>query len=685
MGLETIQLDTLDWEQMVTAIRTRIVPDSQGKWTLHAPVDPGITLLELFAWLLDQRIYWMDQDPAALTLATLALLGDSPQAAQSAITVLQVADSAQPPRTCPVAAAGTLMQAGDSNPPLIFTLDDSLAVLPVTAIAVRVNGVDRSNDLAQNRPVPLLASGATSAQVEIVMTLSAAIPAACAGQVFSVFFELESALIEENPDEGDPPAQWSSQAAAGVAAPATLQWSYTGQAGATTAFAQVDDGTTGLRRSGIVRIQVPGDWQPEAGGPANSYKILLSIENAAFTYTPHLSRLKANAVQARHRWPRTKNPLTNQWLPLPGNTILLSNAPSDSSMQEYPPIEDTVQVTFKGQPAWTRVSDFSLSGPTDSVFAVNRARGEISFGNGLTGRLPVVSTQDASDVEVSYAAGGGAAGNVGSGLFWEAVPANDGAAFPMFTATNLLPGDGGVESESLDDASQRSAGGLTQINRAVSKADFEYLAQTTPGVAFRRAYAAVGYHPDFAWRDNQTAVTMVPGAVTVFVVPYAPRVPIDGDWASDAFVAAPQPDPGALAAAQARLDAAKLIGSDVFVCRPVYCPVWLNLSVAVDQPLSAGLRQQIIDGLQNFLDPLTGGDEQNGWPFGDPLRPSALARIAQTIIGSAGDLKNLSVRIDGMSASSSCKDVPIQPHELLELKHVEIATVRRQAPSGGLR
>jgi hypothetical protein len=37
MALAPIPLDTLTWDQIVTAIQTRIVPDSQNKWTLHAP------------------------------------------------------------------------------------------------------------------------------------------------------------------------------------------------------------------------------------------------------------------------------------------------------------------------------------------------------------------------------------------------------------------------------------------------------------------------------------------------------------------------------------------------------------------------------------------------------------------------------------------------------------------------
>ena len=60
MPLEQIRLDDLSWPDMVQAVRSRIAAVSQEKWTHHAPVDPGVTLLELFAYLLEQRLYWLD-------------------------------------------------------------------------------------------------------------------------------------------------------------------------------------------------------------------------------------------------------------------------------------------------------------------------------------------------------------------------------------------------------------------------------------------------------------------------------------------------------------------------------------------------------------------------------------------------------------------------------------------------
>jgi hypothetical protein len=681
MALEPIQLDTLNWDQVVTAIRTRIVPDSAGKWTLHAPVDPGITMIELFAWLLEQRIYWMSQVPDSLSFAALSLLGVAPQAAQAAVTVFQLSDAAPTPRPLPLATAGMLLQLQDSNPPLIFTTDDALAVLPVPssdAIGITVDSVAHSLDLQQGRLVPLLAAGESSAQIGITLSLNAPVAAVQPGQSFSLMVELQT--------PADVFAEWTSRAVQGVAAPATLTWSYrSAPSGATVALpsASIHDGTAGLRRSGIVRLPLPSDWQAEqSSGSTAAYTILLQIQDANFTTVPLLRRLIPNAVLGHHRWIRRKNPPTNAWLPLPGNVVLLANTSGDSDIEEYPPIEDSVQLEIReqgGQPQqWQRATTLSLSGPTDRVFLVDRSRSEISFGDGLTGHLPVIDPADTSALTVTYVAGGGAGGNNGEGQSWSAQPNKSSDPFPMFTAINRTPGDGGADAETIAMAQQRAGEAFNDRTRAVSKADYENLVITTPGVAFRRAYAAIGYHPDFPFMT-------VPGVVTIFAVPYAPRVQKDGDWAKATFVAAPKPDPGALQAAQARLTSGKLIGGDVIVLGPVYRPIWLGLTIAVSTPLAPSLREQIIAGLQTFLDPLVGGDDLRGWPFGDPLRPSALARVAQDIVGRAGDVQSVSILIDCATAVESCNDVAIRPHELVTLVHVDIRTQRRSAESGGLR
>ena len=79
-GARAAPLDDSPGTDDVAAIRRRIPAESGGTWTLHAPVDPGVTLLELYAWLLEQRLYWLDQVPDSFVRAVLRLLGDAGRA-----------------------------------------------------------------------------------------------------------------------------------------------------------------------------------------------------------------------------------------------------------------------------------------------------------------------------------------------------------------------------------------------------------------------------------------------------------------------------------------------------------------------------------------------------------------------------------------------------------------------------
>ena len=73
MALEPLILDDLTWDDLVQAARSRIPAASRGAWTLHAPVDPGITLLELFAAQLEERLFWLDQPCDAVAVGAKRL------------------------------------------------------------------------------------------------------------------------------------------------------------------------------------------------------------------------------------------------------------------------------------------------------------------------------------------------------------------------------------------------------------------------------------------------------------------------------------------------------------------------------------------------------------------------------------------------------------------------------------
>jgi len=674
MALAQLKLDDLTWADMVTGIRRRIAADSNSQWTLHAPVDPGVTLLELFAWLIEQRIYRLDQIPDALVRASLRLLGEQTRPTQSAGTVFQFrsAQFSSVPRKTRLGLVG-------ARPPIVFSTDNSFTLLPTAEsaefrshVGLFIEGKNRTPDLQQGRVMRLFPADGREGEVKIVLWLTKRLDeldASSRKTPFTLFVDLRSSAKV--------PPQWSPKAPSEIPPPANIDWFYS-TSGAAKQFkaAEVSDGTGGLRRSGVVRLPIRPDWTIDVSLPtepgAFAYSITLKVAKNTFTVPPRLVRLIPNVAIAHHRRSTRLHEIEARWLPLPGNVIALSQLPQDEVIKDFPPIESSVRVRLKERDRvwhrWHRVEDFSRSGPADRVFIIDREQGEIAFGDGLSGRLPVLSDEAGPNIRVQYQVGGGSAGNVGAGSKWDT-----GA----LDARNIVAATGGQEAETVEEASQRAAAELRQHNRAITADDHVNVTVTTPGIAVQRAHAAVGLHPQ--------QKCPVPGATTIFVVPAAPREETDDAYIENAFIGAPQPDPGSLAVVRRRLDQARLITSELFVAGPRYRNVTLKVDIDSEAVNQQAANQRVKDHLRKFVDPLTGGEQRDGWPFGEPLRPSALLREAQLALGEDGVVTAVTVFLDGQAPDSTCADVPIGPHDLVALADVVIQLNRSSQNQGGLR
>ena len=204
------------------------------------------------------------------------------------------------------------------------------------------------------------------------------------------------------------------------------------------------------------------------------------------------------------------------------------------------------------------------------------------------------------------------------------------------------------------------------MTRAVTAADYRDLATATPGVAVASCYVGPGEHPRYP-------CSAVPGAVTVRVVPGVAD-PV-GRLADDGYDAVLQPDPGALDAVTRRLAPARLLGTEVFVRPPRYRPVALRVELSGAPADPAGVRTAVRAALRRYLDPLLGGDGGDGWPFGEPLRPSALLRATQAALGDLAQVEQVAIGVDGADPSGGCDDVPIGTGWLPALAEVRVATV----------
>ena len=85
MRLPAIQLDDRRFQDLVSEARLRI-HRACPEWTEHNVSDPGITLIELFAWMTEMTIYRLNRVPDKLHVTLMELLGirlDGPTAAHT--------------------------------------------------------------------------------------------------------------------------------------------------------------------------------------------------------------------------------------------------------------------------------------------------------------------------------------------------------------------------------------------------------------------------------------------------------------------------------------------------------------------------------------------------------------------------------------------------------------------------
>ncbi|MCP3143390.1 baseplate J/gp47 family protein [Pyxidicoccus xibeiensis] len=641
--LPELSLDTVTFSELVELGRRRIPALSRGAWTNHNAHDPGITLLELYAYLLEQRIFWLDGVSPSLERALLRLLGTAPEPARAARTVLTASVQG---RAHLELEAGTKVDAGTELSPLTFTLDESIAVLACERIRLGGTAFRRPLGLPAGRAVALLPHH--GGRAELVVELALRSPWRPDEHPVALLFELMTPAKvrpQWHPDSQEAPP------------PVRLEVHASTPAGLTrVAF---EDGTGGLRRGGILRVHVPADWSAVGG----LHRLVLSTEAATFSVPPRLVRLGINAVRASHRVSRVHT-VREDWPRLPGRTLELEDP-------NGPPLPDGLSLVIGegGSRRWRRwheVDDLTHQGPADRVFT--REGPVLRFGDGIHGRLPVLP-RDGVRLRVRYQAGGGERGNLAAGHTFRFRRRR------RLHLTNAVPAVGGRPDEPLAAARDRAAARREEITRAVLAADHEALAVTTPGVAIRRAFAVAGFH--------ELHPMPAPGVVTVYVLPDAPRGE-ELEPAEPVDVPAPVVDPGALEAVRRHLEGARLVTGEIHVLPARYRAVRLAFRARARTPDPAGLRDRIHQALRTYLDPLVGGDDGKGWPFGGAIEPSALVRRAQVAVGADAVVSDCAAGLDGEPPRPACDAIVPGCHRLPHLVEVAVR-VEPLVDAGGLQ
>ena len=266
---------------------------------------------------------------------------------------------------------------------------------------------------------------------------------------------------------------------------------------------------------------------------------------------------------------------------------------------------------------WTQVPDFSGSGPDDRHFVLDAVAGEISFGPAVRepdgsvrshGAVPGKGRRIKVDV---YLTGGGRLGNIAPrsiSILKSSIPY-------VSRVENRRPMAGGVDGEEIENAKVRGPITLRSRGRAVTTEDFEHLShEAAPELARVHAVGA-GEGADA-------------GSVRVLVVPAA--------QAADARLRFEQlvPSDETLARVAARLDETRVVGTRVIVEPPVYRGITIVARLRRRPRVTAGrLQEDALRALYAYFNPISGGPEGTGWPFGRPVQMGEVYSVLQRVRG----------------------------------------------------
>jgi len=706
MPLTLPKLDDRDYNEILRETIARI-PAHTPEWTNHNDSDPGITLLQLFAFMTENLLYRSNLIPDRNRLKFLQLLAVPLRPASAARGVVTIANQRGPLETITL-PPGLPVQAGRIG----FVTTRGLDVLPIEGRAYYRRKLTGPQEVEARRTQAQLFDSQIDEETELEF-------------YETIPFEAPSSAAAIRPiDLGDSdtavdralwiallarPKEDRRKAAAAIA----------GRVLTLGLVSAADDST---------RVLVPG--VSRASEQTTPIQYTLSSKALKGDGQPDYRLLTPDEVRT--------DDVTIAQLPLPDNAdeidVWDQFDPGEEGVGEFPPVLDDEDVRGR-LVAWVRIrlktqdggdappgvkllyswAGVNATGVTQRIEVVGEVLGEgtgepdqrftlvnrpviaesvrlIVGGEGwvrtddLLAAPPEVPVQDPSlppgspppprgnpnvftvDPEsgqitcgdgvrggrrpprgaaifASYAYGGGAAGVVGIGAIKASplLPAG-------FQVANPLPTWGGADGETAADAERSIPRVLRHRNRAVSKEDFVDIVRRTPGVDLGRVEILPLFHP--------VNGSPAPGVVTVLVVPNDRARP-----------EAPVPDQFFLRAVCEYLEPRRVLTSEVHVRGPEYVGIWLSIGITVVPGRDiATVREVVKAAVRLLLSPIFGGLEGTGWPLEKAVDDREVLVVVARVQGVA---KVNEVLLWGASADS-VTSVPITGLQLPRLDRLGV-------------
>ncbi len=651
--LPAVRLDDRDFQDLVNEARLRIA-QSCPEWTEHNVSDPGVTLIELFAWMTEMVIYRLNRIPDKLHVALMELLGIAlePATAARADLRFRLSAPAAHPVFIPAAITEVATPRTPGEDPVVFQTLEDCTIPPATPTAYVVERGRAAKDVG-------VAGGV--AKPKGPDQLPFGMPPQVGDALYLCFDDSLARLLMRvevdcsqargaGVDPEDPPLKWEASSGEGP--------------GGWREASVLLDSTGGFNYgSGVVELQMPASHEPATVAGTRGHWLRCRLDDttrqgapaATFSHPPEIYSITAaplGALVAATHSQRVEEEQIGESDGTPGQSFRLRNAPvlaleGDEGLEVLEP--DTA--TWR---AWELREGFAESGPGDPHYTLDLASGEISFGpairsgEGAWRQYGAVPPKGSRLRMRGYRHGGGRRGNLAAGaltVLKSAIPTVSSVVNPEAAA-------GGVDPETLEAARQRAAMEIRTRYRAVTGEDFEFLC----GEASPRVARAICIEP----RDT----------VGVARLHLVPRIePADRLLT----LAELTPDEELFSQVAAYLDERRLIGTRVELLPARYrgVSVVVNLQAA-ERADPRRVEEDVAQALYTYLNPIVGGSMEGagtGWDFGRALNQGELFGVVHQVEG-VNFVKILRVyETDLQSGEQQPKQadshIPLEPDELI--------------------
>jgi Baseplate J-like protein len=710
MPLSSPILDDRSYQQLRDELIRRI-PVYAPEWTDHNASDPGITLIELFAFLGENLLFRYNQIPDATKLAFLRLLQIPlrPAAAAGAMVTLATSD---PSGAAVLVPLGTQMMAG--SVPFESLTEVSVWPLEITAMGKIVSPEPDSPDSKEFAQASIDARGGIKQGEQAVYYVNRIVPSdPSASDAVAVDFstaagpvefqksvdgaiwiavrrtkntetnKLDGALVSLGfiPDSQAPsidqvtpcPGLTPVDNGAEMIWQASTEVIDSNGAPRYVTIKVESDTTRALAAQGVVRLRLPDSVSalgvyalsdpdlagtdmlpPQIEDQQIAADVIFWLRGTRRDPSRPLGKISFIGINATE---------VVQMIKAQPEFVGTGNAQASQTYKlvHSPVIQGTTRIQVEEPGGWTdwqAVDGFEDSQEGSRHYVLDPEAATIRFGNGVRGRAPQIGERIRA---LEYRYGGGTGGNVGAKAITKVVNVAN------VTPANPLPAVGGAPGESIADGLERVPGEFRRHDRAVTESDFQELALATPGAAVGRADCM----PLF---DPRTKVQDAAGVVSLVVWP---REDLKNPNA-------PMPDRTLLDQVCKWLDARRLVTTELFVIPPTYKKIAIAVGVQAKPGYGIeAVRRWVELVIRQYLAPLPPyGPDGGGWPLGRAVYGPELEAAALQVEGVQYiECLRLAVWDDSAKQWTEATTIPsgasdgCPPRESIDVKPWEVAEV----------